>query len=237
MVRLRIFRGVAGPACWLVLLALVVLSRHANGSPGSDRVPAKPPVSCELFSINLIQNPSFEQPSVHDLPYLSLASGDSLPYWKVLGPVDLISPNFWRASLGGQSLDLDGCDIGGITQVVGTKPGAEYELCFALAASPDGPPRVKTVEILWEGRTLATLAISNQGSTRESMNWSYHRFDVKARRARTALTFQSWTSGCYGVVIDDVKLQEKSPSVTRSGVGSRPVEEMSDITLHDEGIR
>jgi choice-of-anchor C domain-containing protein len=173
-----------------------------------------------LFNTNLVADPGFEIPYITNAPYVSLVEGDSISAWMALGSIDLISANYWNAAEGGQSVDLDGCGMGGVTQVVPTRAGAAYELCFALAANPDGPPSIKKLEVLWDGRRVAMLTVSSAGSTRQRMRWTYHRYEVVGRGGTSVLTFRSLTEGCYGAVIDDVKLQEKRGTVARSNLSS-----------------
>ena len=201
--------------------ALVLIIGAAYARDISNRVsPSRAHRACELFNTNLVADPGFEAPRITHAPYVPLVEGDSISAWVVLGSIDLISADYWSAAEGGQSVDLDGCGVGGVTQVVTTRAGATYELCFALSANPDGPPTIKTLEVLWDGRRVASLTVSSAGSTRQRMRWTYHRYDVVGRGGTSVLTFRSSTEGCYGAVIDDVKLQEKRAPVARSNLPS-----------------
>jgi choice-of-anchor C domain-containing protein len=171
---------------------------------------------CDISGTNLVADPSFELPLVADLPYRSLDRGDVIGPWSVSGPVDHISKDFWQAAHGGQSVDLDGCWMGGVAQVIRTTKGSAYDLCFALAANPDGGPDVKTLEVLWEKRRIAVLDFSSTGTSRTRMRWTYHHYEVVARTERSLLSFVSRTKGCYGPVIDDVQVVPKTMLLSRA---------------------
>jgi len=76
---------------------------------------------------NLVQNGSFESPSIWQTN--SLVEYDSgstaMPGWTVGGnSIDLVGENYWDAEDGDQSVDLSGAAPGSVSQAVATTAGA-----------------------------------------------------------------------------------------------------------------
>ncbi len=169
---------------------------------------------CPRAGIDIIQNGGFESPRIQEKAYTLLFAGDTIGAWSVdAGAVDHISGRFWRPAEGRQSLDLDGsCGVGTISQVVAAVPGQAYQLCFALAGNPGGPPVVKSMEVWWGPERVDSLSFDTTGRTFHRMGWVYRQYTVTATTATTRLMFRSMTPGCYGPALDDIKLQEIPPT-------------------------
>ena len=87
--------------------------------------------------LDVVQNGSFEQPTAI-APTFDTLTGEQLDGWVIeQGNVDLISPGYWNASEGAQSVDLDGLSPGAISQAVSTVPGQRYDLTFDYSANPE----------------------------------------------------------------------------------------------------
>ncbi len=178
----------------------------ASAAYAADRVEGR----CPSAGIEILQDGGFEDPRVGGDAYARLSAGDAIGAWSVDdGAVDLISARFWKAAERRQSLDLDGsCGAGTISQVAPTAAGRSYQLCFALAGNPDGPPAVKTMEIWWGEQRIDSLTYDTTGASRRHMGWTYHSYAVTATGPATRLLFRSLTPGCYGPSLDDIRLEE-----------------------------
>ena len=168
---------------------------------------------CPDLEGNLIRNGSFEEPARGGVEFWVVPDGDRIGHWLVSGDaVDHIATH-WEAADGNQSLDLNSCGPASVSQRVATKAGEDYQLCFAVAGNPDGPPLRKQVEVIWERTVVATVEFEKQSATRERMGYKYYRFVVRATKSSAVLSFHSLTPGCYGPVIDQVTLYRLSNSV------------------------
>ncbi len=207
----------------LILASAAVAFAASYGCRETQTLTAPPPESavaayaseriegrCPTAGAEILQDGGFEAPRVRGEPYASLWAGDAIGAWSVDdGAVDLISQRYGKAAEGKQSLDLDGsCGAGTISQVAPTSAGRSYQLCFALAGNPDGPPAVKTVEVWWGEERLDSLTYDATDAARRHMGWSYHQYVVTATGSATRVMFRSLTPGCYGAALDDVRLEE-----------------------------
>ena len=84
------------------------------------------------------------------------------------------------------------------------QPGQSYHLRFAMAGNPEGPPRVKKMQVSWNSAPLATLSFDTTGHSNGDMGWVYLDFQVEATSMTTRLSFQSMTKGVFGPMLDDV---------------------------------
>lgn len=126
--------------------------------------------------------------------------------WTVTPDIDHIG-TYWQAAEGTQSIDLNGCQPGTISQVATTTPGA-YSLLFALAGNPDQGTPVKTLTVtVTSGANVATqnLSFDTTGKTRLDMGWVTQQLDFTATGDST-ITFTSTTPDCWGPALDDVRL-------------------------------
>ncbi len=187
------------------------LPDSAAAAYAADRIEGR----CPSAGVEILLDGGFEAPRVQGEPYVPLSAGDAIGAWSVDdGAVDLISQRYWKAAERRQSLDLDGsCGAGTISQVAPTEAGRSYQLCFALAGNPDGPPAVKTMEVWWGDQRIDSLTYDATGAERRHMGWTYRQYTVTATGSATRLMFRSLTPGCYGPALDDVRLQELAPPI------------------------
>jgi choice-of-anchor C domain-containing protein len=187
--------------------------------------------ACPDFGTNLVRNGSFEEPALQGVHFRIVAAGRRIGHWSVSrDAVDHIAPRFWEAAHGEQSLDLNECGPGSVSQRVPTAPGDSYRLCFAMAGNPDGPPAQKRVEVIWEGNVVETVEFDGENATRQRMGWTYHRFVVRATGHDAVLSFRSVTPGCYGPVVDHVTLHRLPDPVARGRRVIPTVRATEDIT-------
>ncbi|MCA2230474.1 choice-of-anchor C family protein [Nonomuraea aurantiaca] len=153
-------------------------------------------------------NGSFEQLDIAPDYFQNFVAGESIGTWRVsMGSVDLIRANFWQASDGRQSLDLNGSGdrpVGGVQQTFATRPGETYEVVYSLAGNPGGDATAKTGAVLVNGAVVQSFSFGSSTSTREDMRYQTRKVRFIAIGLSTTLEFRSTTEGAYGPVIDDV---------------------------------
>jgi choice-of-anchor C domain-containing protein len=135
--------------------------------------------------------------------------------WTVTnGSVDWIA-TYWQPDEGARSLDLGGLSNGTIvSQTVTTVPNAWYELHFALAGNPDGPPQIKTLDLLVNASVIASPTFNDGGATRAHMNWTELAYSFMATGTSTTIGFRAtdppvngYPNGSpWGPALDDVSL-------------------------------
>ncbi len=141
---------------------------------------------------NLVLNGSFETPIVGGSPFVTLNSGSlALPNWSILGSIDHIG-NYWQASDGNQSIDLNGFGlVGTISQTLATTPGQLYELTFDMAGNPDfGSVKTLLVQV---DAVAQPFNFDSTGKSHGAMGWVSHSLLFTATDALTTLMFQSLT--------------------------------------------
>lgn len=154
-----------------------------------------------------------ENPQLSAYALASLVAGQSIGAWTVTqGNVDLVGPGFWSAAAGTQSVDLNGLVDGAVEQTVSTLPGRIYDVEFALAGNPDGPPDVKTGRALVNGQPAKDFSFDVTGKNRGNMGYRKVRFSFTATGPQTTVSFVSATGSAWGPVIDDVTI---TPAGTR----------------------
>ena len=180
---------------------------------------------------DMVENGSFEDGS--DIPpsgYLGLAPGSTdIAGWTVIGSgvrvVDYIG-DYWQASDGARSVDLDGYESGngGVEQAITTTAGNNYLVTFDMAGNPGGDPTTKTMDVtvlpyialpadLTFTATLWTdsFTFDTTGHSTTSMGWTEEQFEFNAISDITTLRFMSTTSGDgYGPVFDNVRVLDIS---------------------------
>jgi choice-of-anchor C domain-containing protein len=180
--------------CLAVLAAIAVLPAFADVNNG-------------MFNLTAPANP-FEM----------VGSGDcsTIQDWCVTqGTVDWIG-NLWQSPPpGGNSIDLDGNTIGGISQDIVTVPGLTYLLSFWLAGNPAGPPPIKTLSVTASAASKEfTFDVTNT-SYPDNMGWTAESFAFTAASPTTTIGFASFDSlsvgfnsgtPYYGPVVGDVSV-------------------------------
>jgi choice-of-anchor C domain-containing protein len=191
------------------ILPFGVTSALALGTAAGGRALADSAGGCPVVGENLVRDGGFEEPKTVLPFYDPLVAGRTIGPWRVdFGGVDHMADADWLAAEGFQSVDLDECQAGGISQDLDVHPGQKYLLCFALAGNCDNGPSVKSVEVRWGDELVDLLTFDIQGRTPRDMGWSYYSYTVTASTGKVALSFRSATPGCYGPAIDDVSVQE-----------------------------
>lgn len=144
--------------------------------------------------------------------FTTYGAGQNFGAWTVgSGTIDLLN-GVWQAASGTYSVDLDGSSVGSIYQDLITSLGGTYNLTFALAGNPAGPPAIKTMDVLWGGANVGTFTFDVTGKSFANMGWQ--TFTVSGLTASSALTrleFQSATGGQFnGPALDDVSIAQVS---------------------------
>jgi choice-of-anchor C domain-containing protein len=166
---------------------------------------------------NLVTNGSFEEGAINIGDYTTLYDGDSISItgWEVLPvSIDYIG-SYWEAGDGGvsgRSVDLNGRNVGGLTQTFATADGQAYNVSFLLSGNPDSGPTVKTLDVLTNGNShLFDFNIT--GNSRTNMGWKQKTFTFIATGDTSTINFMSTTGGastsgecCWGPALDGVSV-------------------------------
>jgi choice-of-anchor C domain-containing protein len=154
-----------------------------------------------------ITNGSFETPIVGG-NYNTLPNGDaSLTGWEIGGTsIDHIG-SYWNAADGSQSVDLNGSDLGSISQTIsGLTNGQQYTVSFNIAATPGYG--TQTVDVSF-GSTSQSYSLTDTGSL-SSMNWAVRTIVFVADATGTALLKFAGTSNggnnAAGMALDNVTI-------------------------------
>ena len=157
-------------------------------------------------SANIVTNGGFESPGTFSGPFQPFAA---LTGWNIdAGSVDLIN-TYWQHASGSYSIDLAGNAPGTISQVLTTSANAKYDLSFMMAGNPEGNPKIKTVEVFWDGFSQGTFAFDTTGNTTASMGWDPKvKTGLVASGTNTVLKFVD-VSGTdfYGAALDDIVVE------------------------------
>ena len=89
------------------------------------------------------------------------------------------------------SLALNG--PGSVTQTIATIPGTTYLVRWDGAAYPTGEPVVKVMQVLWNGKVVASHSYSGAGETTSKVNWSTNKVVVTATSTSSTLEFADAT--------------------------------------------
>jgi len=170
------------------------------------------------------RNGSFEDGIVFppDVHFIGLPAGSTeITGWTVVGPwlnaIDYMG-DFWPASHGDCSLDLDGSPgPGGVEQAFDTVAGAQYIVTFDMAGNPaiqkvadKNPSMVKslTVSVNTVAPQSAVFTFDATNRSIEDMGWTTMRWSFVADAARTTLRFMSNSVGnsYCGPTLDNVRV-------------------------------
>jgi choice-of-anchor C domain-containing protein len=174
------------------------------------------------FATPAIINGSFEAPGAPG-SFSTLSAGDtSITGWTVGGGgIDYIG-NYWTASNGNSSLDLNGFNPGSISQTLtGLTVGAKYQISFDMAGNPDGNPTNKSLDVALDGITAYSATFDVSGHSNGAMGWATNTFDFTATGTSQLLAFVSTTTqdsgnGTYpfafGPALDNVNLTQLAQS-------------------------
>jgi choice-of-anchor C domain-containing protein len=179
----------------LILVGMVLLALAGIGAASA--------------ATNLVKNGGFEDPILGDsVGYVECPNG-LVNDW-VIGEagIDHIL-KYWSPPEGEQSIDLSRHAQGSVSQLIPTEPGKSYDLSFAMAGNPDGAPKVKTVEVFWNGVSRGTDTFDTTGKSVDAMGWvTKGRTGLPA--SSTGLTTElkfvdvSESGTYYGVALDTI---------------------------------
>lgn len=164
---------------------------------------------------NLLANGSFESPALPDgTSFSTYGAGNGITGWTIgAGSVDLIR-DYWNASQGIQSIDLNGNSPASISQLVGTQVGGVYNLSFDLAGNPDGAFD-KQLQVYWGGTLVGGTNVTfNQTGSRAAMGWTTINFTgLTATAMSTELRFQGLDTGnpFIGAALDNAAVVTATP--------------------------
>src|SRR5262245_30834146 len=174
------------------------------------------------------QNGSFEVGTNPGAAFITLASGSTaITGWTVNGApnnttnVDYIG-GLWVAADGLRSVDLNGNNgPAGLLQTFDTVIGTTYEVRFALAGNPDGPPTSNDLASQIAGFLVHSFTFNEPpGTSRTNMNWQYFSYQFTASSTSSQLSFFSTTqSQFFGPVIDDVTVTAVPEPATMTLIG------------------
>lgn len=182
----------------------------------------------------LIQNGSFEDSSHSSVgTWLTLYAGSTaISGWTVIGTtaatdsIDYIG-NYWQASDGNRSIDLDGrCARGGVEQTIATEIGHTYKLSFDVAGNTDGTPYgsgLRTMDVLAIGAATqsASFGFDCTGQSHWDMGWTSMEWSFVADAPSTTLRFLSTTTAApagYGMALDNVAIHAPVPTAALLGL-------------------
>jgi choice-of-anchor C domain-containing protein len=160
---------------------------------------------------NLVQNGSFESPSIWQTNSLVEydAGSTAMPGWTVGGnSIDLVGENYWDAEDGDQSVDLSGAAPGSVSQAVATTAGANYTLSWYMAGNTNCGQSIKTMNVYWDGTLVDSPTFNDSGDSNTSMGWVQLQLNVQAAGSSSVLEFADATpdmSEC-GAALDNVSL-------------------------------
>lgn len=153
-----------------------------------------------------IINGSFENPL--SAPITTLGTGSSgLTGWAVEGSIDLIG-NYWAASDGNQSLDMNGLFAAGAIsqQIADLVIGATYTVLFDMAANAANAPTVKSLMVT-AGNDSELFTFDSTGKSNSNMGWVTKSFQFIATDTTQVLRFASANdpNGAWGAALDNVR--------------------------------
>jgi hypothetical protein len=162
----------------------------------------------ESEATQLIVNGGFE------IPVGYYVATTNLPGWYVSDIVDVISHSAggWPAYEGDQSLHLAGCVTAGayIEQSFPTVPGQLYRLSFCYANNIAFPSASGWVRV-YGSTTLVEEFLAHSGSTQSAMNYTRFETNFVANSSLTTLRFTQPTTGCDGLALDAVEVNDSTP--------------------------
>jgi choice-of-anchor C domain-containing protein len=147
--------------------------------------------------------------------YRTLNSGDAdITGWVIeTGDIDWAG-DFWQASAGLRSLDMNGGSPASVSQVISTVPGADYMVTFDMAGNPDCGEVNKTLDAVAIDVGSAapvgsgSFSFDTTGKSLSAMGWTQKSFAFVAASASTKIKFTSTISGFCGPALDNVRVLE-----------------------------
>ena len=185
------------------------------------------------ISAQVITNHSFED-GTNPGSFATVNAGDvTIDGWIVdAGSVDYIG-NYWLASDGSRSVDLNGFYAkAAISQsITGTIPGVTYEVTFDLSGNPDGDPVTKSVTVGVNGNaateSIFTYTVNPFVNAHDNMLYASNTYYFVATSANTVLRFTSNTNfldgnaSAFGPVLDNVAMAPITAQICHLDSGKR----------------
>jgi hypothetical protein len=182
--------------------------------------PEEPPVLVCNPEVNLIQNGSFEEPTITNPDLWDIFT--NVPGWQIdwvnnyESTPSLELQGGWLPALGAQYAELDG-DLFGpenptpggsskISQTINTIPGKNYKLKFSFSGRPNTDESQNILGVTWGGENVVgtPLILSNLVNL---TNWNEYTFDLVATSSQTQVSFMDQgTENALGTFIDNVSL-------------------------------
>lgn len=177
------------------------LPDHRSGGPISSSV--RSAVGSQP-NVNLVQNGSFERPSVPSGSFTLFSTGTTFAHWKVVGAsgnVAEVSGTFTQngftfpAACGLQWLDLTGTTNTptGVQQVVATTAGTQHTLSFKVGnvVNPNGIfGTSSTVDVLINGSQVLA-ATNSRGAGQTKLVWKLFTIGFTAQGSTTTIAFMN----------------------------------------------
>jgi choice-of-anchor C domain-containing protein len=171
-----------------------------------------------VASANLIVNGSFEQGTARDSIFAYYQGDTGLSGWSVVGNIESLTSTFWQPSNGLRSLDLNGASTGGVSQIIATTPGNEYNVQFDMAGNPAGGPTIKSLKVSAAGQE-DIFTFDNAGKTGANMGWATYNWTFVASSVSTTLAFTSLITGGAGPALDNVSVTPEPATMLLLGLG------------------
>lgn len=159
-------------------------------------------------------NGSFESPTFDgSLRWQTYNGSDNLNGWIVYagvpgGGIDHVHNDWWRASDGTYSIDLNSTDTGGVSGLLeGLTIGESYTVSFDMSGNPGGPKGVKEMVSYIDTTRVRSFYFDTTGNNRRNMNWESMGFKFTATATSQYLSFVSAVAGTHGAAIDNVQVE------------------------------
>lgn len=161
-------------------------------------------------------NGGFEQPAIGSR-FVSLGVGATMGAWTVQsGSVDLVHNDYWQPAAGSQSIDLNSCSPGRISQTLAVQPGQRYRIAYSYAGNPETSDRLKKFHVEVDGVVVDRRTFDTTGRTTSSMGWTSGVTSFVATGDTATVAFQSDQLGsCGGAALDNIAI---TPVSTPSSV-------------------
>lgn len=159
-------------------------------------------------------NGGFETPTFDgSLKWQVYDDGDDLNGWTVYGVesgggVDHVHSDWWQASEGTYSIDLNSVATGAVSALVdGLTIGESYSVSFDMSGNPGGTKGVKEMISYIDTTRVRSFYFDTTGNTRRNMNWQSMGFKFTATATSQYLSFVSAVAGFQGAAIDNVQVE------------------------------
>jgi len=141
-----------------------------------------------------------------------------LPGWTVDdGSVDLVCGAYWQAPGSAmESIDMNGSDMGSLSQQLSLRAGSKYVLSFYVSANPYRDGLSKHLELTIDGHTQLYTVDKSDISYRD-MKWKLETYSFKATSDTATLRFASLDAGSpFGPAIGAVHCEAVPEPITLS---------------------